>query len=119
MKRVLWLLMIISSVTYAQEQKSGEFNDTTGIQFAKGLSFQEILSMAKTEKKYIFVDCYASWCAPCKLMERDVFRRKAVGDFMNSHFISLKVQMDTSKEDNEYIKSWYDDAHKMNEQYKV
>ncbi len=36
------------------------------IHFENGLSWEQIKEKAKAEHKYIFVDCYATWCGPCK-----------------------------------------------------
>ncbi len=46
------------------------------------------------ESKLIFVDLYASWCPPCKMMERNVFSREDVGEFMSKNFISAKYSVD-------------------------
>jgi len=64
--------------------------------FAAGISFQEItlseaLQKAKTENKPIFIDVYATWCGPCKYLSREVFVDEELGDFMNEHFINLKL----------------------------
>ena len=32
------------------------------------ISFSEALKKAKEENKMVFVDCYTSWCGPCKYM---------------------------------------------------
>ena len=32
------------------------------------LSLEEACKKAKTENKPIFLDCYTSWCGPCKMM---------------------------------------------------
>jgi thioredoxin-related protein len=93
--------------------------DTTGVQFIKGLSWQEILNKAKKEGKFIFLDCYATWCTPCKKMDQDVYSKEAVGHFMNAQFISLRVQMDTSEKDDEYTKKWYADAAALKRKYRV
>ena len=37
------------------------------IQFDEG-SFTKVLAKAKQEKKMVFMDCYTSWCGPCKMM---------------------------------------------------
>jgi thiol-disulfide isomerase/thioredoxin len=84
----------ISSADLSQQNASGK-----GIQFEKKWSWQEVLKRAKKENKYIFVDCYASWCGPCKKMERDVYLLDWVGKEFNDKFISLKVQLDSAKED--------------------
>lgn len=87
--------------------------DKEGIQFEQSLSWQQILAKAKKENKYIFVDCYATWCVPCKKMDEEVYSQKALGEWINQEFISVKVQMDTGKNDAESIKTWYPDAHQL------
>ncbi|AZB17872.1 DUF255 domain-containing protein [Chryseobacterium indologenes] len=69
------------------------------IAFAQGIKFEEgnfasILAKAKKENKLIFVDAYASWCGPCKLMVKNIFPLKNVGDYYNSHFINAKIDME-------------------------
>jgi len=49
------------------------------------------LERAKAEDKMVFIDFYTSWCLPCKLMDEDVFTDKAFGDYMNQHFVSVKI----------------------------
>lgn len=64
-----------------------------GIQFETS-SFNEILAKAKKEKKLIFVDAMASWCGPCKMMDKNVFSTKSVGDYYNATFINAKLDME-------------------------
>ena len=64
-----------------------------GIKF-EDTNFSTILAKAKKENKLIFVDAYASWCGPCKLMVKNVFPQKAVGDYYNSHFVNAKIDME-------------------------
>ncbi len=53
-----------------------------GIKFENELDWQQVLAKAKAENKYIFVDCYATWCIPCKKMDTDVYSSQKVGDFL-------------------------------------
>lgn len=67
--------------------------------FAQGIKFEDsnfstILTKAKKENKLIFIDAYASWCGPCKLMVKNVFPQKSVGDYYNSHFVNAKIDME-------------------------
>jgi len=57
-------------------------------------NFASILAKAKTEKKLVFMDAYASWCGPCKLMEKNVFTDKNVADFYNKNFINVRIDME-------------------------
>lgn len=90
-----------------------------GIRFEEKLSLQEVYKKAQKENKYIFIDLYASWCVPCKMMDKNVYSTDTVGNYFNAHFISFKVQMDQTKSDNEYIKSHYPDAELIKKQFEV
>lgn len=68
-----------------------------GIRFEENHRLNDALGKAKTENKLIFIDAYASWCGPCKMMARDVFPQKKVGDYFNSHFINLKLDMEAAE----------------------
>ena len=50
--------------------------------------------MAVKTGKLVFIDLYATWCPPCRMMEREVFSRKDVGDFMERHFCAAKHDVD-------------------------
>ncbi|MFI3278668.1 MAG: thioredoxin fold domain-containing protein [Rikenellaceae bacterium] len=63
------------------------------VQF-KDVELQKLFEMAKGEKKLAFVDLYATWCPPCKTMERDVFSREDVGAEMSKHFVSAKYNVE-------------------------
>ena len=40
------------------------------------------------------MDAYASWCGPCKLMEKNVFTDKNVADFYNKNFVNARIDME-------------------------
>lgn len=64
-----------------------------GIKFHKG-DWASALAVAKAQDKLIFMDAYTTWCGPCKIMSRDVFPNKAVGEFFNQNFINVKMDME-------------------------
>ena len=64
-----------------------------GIKF-ENESFKNLLDKAKKENKLIFMDAYASWCGPCKKMDKEVFTQQEVGDLFNSSFINTKFDME-------------------------
>ncbi|KIO44296.1 MULTISPECIES: thioredoxin family protein [Sanguibacteroides] len=68
-------------------------------------SFDEAMKKAKEEKKDLFVDFYADWCGPCKMMAEQVFTRPEVGEYFNSRFICVKVNVD-AKENKELAKRY-------------
>lgn len=93
--------------------------DTVGIKFIQGLTWDQIKKQAKAENKYIFVDCYTTWCGPCKAMERNVYPQKIVSDYINANFISVKYQLDTTELDSEDIKQKYHDASALREEFNI
>ncbi len=73
---------------------------TISTAFAQGIEFehttwQDALEKAKTENKLLFVDAYAQWCGPCKRMAKHEFTKSDVGEYYNSNFINLKLDMET------------------------
>ena len=67
-----------------------------GIYFEK-ISVKEALEKAQKEKKMVFVDMWATWCVPCKMLANSLFTQKEVGSYMNSHFICVKCDIDTQE----------------------
>ncbi|MCB0675125.1 MAG: DUF255 domain-containing protein [Saprospiraceae bacterium] len=64
-----------------------------GVEFTKD-SWEQTLKRAAEEDKLIFMDAYAEWCGPCKMMSREVFPDGQVGAFFNEHFINVKMDME-------------------------
>lgn len=94
MKRLIGypvLLMSLAFVMYAfttPEKKA--VLDGKGISFFEG-SLEEAKKEAKQNKKYLFVDVYATWCGPCKLLKRNTFSDAEVGTYFNENFVSKMV----------------------------
>lgn len=68
-------------------------NNDKGIDF-KDISFDEALALAKKENKLVFLDAYAAWCGPCKMMDRTTFKSEKVGEVFNKNFINIKIDME-------------------------
>jgi thioredoxin-related protein len=122
MKKVLIILALFPLVGKTQITQTSLLTESSiirdsGIKWVVGLSWQEIKEKAKKENKYIFLDCYATWCGPCKRMDKEVYITNDVGSFFNDKFISVKVQMDKTKTDNAYVQSWYNDVAEISKRY--
>jgi thiol-disulfide isomerase/thioredoxin len=73
------------AIPYAPAQK--------GIHFEHG-TWAEIIEKAKAEHKGIFIDCFTSWCGPCKWMAANVFTDDTVGLVHNNNYINFKQDME-------------------------
>jgi thiol-disulfide isomerase/thioredoxin len=65
-----------------------------GIEFDHEITFQEALDKAKREGKLVFMDCYTSWCGPCKRLAATVFTDSAVGQYFNNNYVNVKFDME-------------------------
>lgn len=81
-------LMFIQATPVEQKSKAG-----AGMEFFEG-TWEEALKQAKAEDKLIFMDAYAVWCGPCKLLKRNVFPIEEVGELYNANFINVQMDME-------------------------
>ncbi|MCY0978083.1 thioredoxin family protein [Chryseobacterium wangxinyae] len=84
MKKIISGLFIFITI-FAFAQDEIKFQD---------IPFKDLIAKAKKENKLVFIDAYASWCGPCKMMEKNVFTKKTVGDFYNKNFINARIDME-------------------------
>lgn len=111
MKIAVVLMLFIPLFGFTQEGQ--------GIRFEHELDWNQIQGKAKAANKFIFVDCYATWCGPCKMMDKEVYPIKEVGDYFNEHFVSVKIQMDQTDHDDSAAKQWYQIAKNFQTTYSI
>jgi thioredoxin-related protein len=107
---ILILAASVSANVLAQEK---------GIHFEQDVNWESLLAKAKSSNKYIFVDCYTSWCGPCKQMDKNTYQDEKLGEYVNDNFISVKLQMDTAKADDENIIRGYALASQFSRSYQI
>ena len=87
-------------ITQKQETVTTVYEDETpsdqGIVFFVG-SLIEGLEKAKVENKLLFVDCYTTWCSPCKILKKYAFKDANLGDYMKDNYVALAIDMETSE----------------------
>lgn len=86
-------LFLATFIVFGFKQNTSQTKTDEGIQFFTG-TWQQAIDKAKKENKYIFLDAYASWCGPCKMMKKKTFADKAVGVFYNKNFICVALDME-------------------------
>lgn len=68
-------------------------NIETQVNFIEN-SWTNAVEKAKKEHKYIFVDAYAVWCGPCKLLKATTFKDSKVAEYFNKNFVNLSLDME-------------------------
>jgi thioredoxin-related protein len=115
---VLSILIVLQSLAQI-DSSYGSIARGHGVSFERGLGWQEVLQKAQKENKYVFVDCYATWCGTCKRMERNIYPSDSVGSLMNDRYISVRMQMDSTTQDDDEIRRWYAIARAFEEKYHI
>lgn len=90
MKKSILFLLIVIGITAVSAQNGIRFEDESS-------SLDALLKKAKTENKIIFIDCYTTWCGPCKWMVKNVFPNDTIGTFYNQNFINASFDMENGE----------------------
>src|SRR5262245_22644244 len=57
--------------------------------------WDEGLAAAASGSRFVIVDVYTDWCGWCKRMDKDVYARTEVSDYLNSHFVMVKLNAES------------------------
>ncbi|HXH19909.1 MAG TPA: thioredoxin family protein [Chitinophagales bacterium] len=102
MNKAAWLFVMFASILSLfaqQDEKSQSLPAGTNTPAQKGIKFfqgtwSELLTESQKTGKPIFLDAYAAWCAPCRMMATNTFTDAEVGTFFNEHFVNYKLDME-------------------------
>jgi len=97
MKKIVFFFLFTSFLFFQCKSSKKTVTNSTkkdGVQFVEYGSLTEALEVAEAKGKLVFLDFYADWCQPCKMMDQDVFSLKDVGDLYNEKFINFKVDVE-------------------------
>ncbi|WP_051284135.1 thioredoxin family protein [Desulforegula conservatrix] len=62
------------------------------------MKYDEGMKKAQEKDLPVYVEFYATWCPPCKMMAQTTFQDKEVVSLLNDGFVSIKVDIDQEKE---------------------
>lgn len=92
--RSIVVFVIVAGIAfYAISKNASRKSAAPGLVFVEN-SWPEALKQASVKHKYIFVDAYATWCGPCKMMRSTTFKDKRVIEFFNKNFVNAALDME-------------------------
>lgn len=90
---IFFILIAMVCCTASSKSKTTTAAATTkpsGINFIED-DWSNALQQAKAKNKLVFLDIYATWCGPCKMLKQYTFSDTAVGSFFNQNFVNISV----------------------------
>lgn len=88
--RHLWLIPLSLVILFAGSVPASEVINWR--------SYEEGMVVSKIEKKKVFLHFYADWCGFCRKMAIDTFQDSSVVAYLNSNFISVRVDTDKNQQ---------------------
>jgi thioredoxin 1 len=102
--RIAALCMVLISGLYSLNASAQKKVVSQEIQFSQQ-TYKQVLAIAKASHKRVFVDAFATWCAPCKELRKTTFKDAKAAAYFNHHFINFSI--DVEKGDGvELAKTW-------------
>ena len=96
---VIYLLLILGTllmgafsypgVAQSSPDKEGEIQWVT---------LDELQELNEKEPRKIFIDIYATWCGPCKLMDKKTFTDPAIVEYVNENYYAVKLNGEGKKQ---------------------
>ncbi len=99
------LILLLTAVSFASCHSSKKVTKTNKpeihdelskypLNFMRSEYLSDVLEKATKDKKLVFVDMYADWCAPCKVMDEELYMNDDFSAIINQDFISYKVNVE-------------------------
>ena len=88
---VLPTVVTLLLAAYAADAQTPAAPRAPHVAFIEGRPFADVIKKAKAEKKPILLDIVASWCQPCKMMDRTTFADPEVVAWTGKATISARV----------------------------
>lgn len=83
MKKLIYLLLFVSTYSYAQDWK---------------VNFEDAKTTSQeNNQKIILVFSGSDWCAPCMKLEREIWNTTEFQDYAKDHFVLLKADFPRRK----------------------
>ena len=86
MKSVKYLSLILLLFPLTMASSQVKFLEVTTLE-----EMEAAQKKASDQMLMLFVDVYATWCGPCKMMDQQVYTDPAVAEMMNERFVNVRL----------------------------
>ncbi|ASK28840.1 thioredoxin [Chryseobacterium sp. T16E-39] len=87
------LFCFVLSSAFSLHVKAQQKQNIQEIKFST-TDYQHVVALAKASRKKIFVDAYATWCAPCKELQKVTFKDAKAANYFNKNFINISIDVE-------------------------
>lgn len=91
-----YLTMLLAGLTMMLVGCNRSSSEASGPAPAWVKDWSVATAQAKEQNKPLLIDFYATWCGPCKMMDRQTFSQAAVLEEIN-HWIPVKIDVDANR----------------------
>ena len=88
-------LLVISGAfsipTSSQPASNTSLPDGTADTEIQWVTLDELQELNKKEPRKVFIDIYATWCGPCKLMDKKTFADPEIVQYVNENYYAVKL----------------------------
>lgn len=64
----------------------------------KWMTFDQALVAQQTSPKKIFINFYADWCAPCKVMDKETYANEIIAQHINENYYPVQFNAEEKDE---------------------
>lgn len=102
--RILAICLALIPVLYSMDASAQKKGAAQEIIFSQE-SYKQVLAKAKASHRQVFVDAYATWCAPCKELRKTTFKDPKAAAYFNKHFVNFSIDVEKGEGIN-LAKTW-------------